>query len=203
MLLLAGAVAVAATSCDKDDDNNAPDVNGTYQGSVMVMIGGVPVTGMDGIDTVISVATKAGKTELSVSIPLPGGAVLPVAIELTDLAAKNFSETEKDEDTGKDYTVNFNGTAFKIANVVIPVTIAPSVEATFTLSGGDIKDVMETDKFTGYSGAQGEVTETYDGKTETGTQIIAVLAGTVTGLSSVLPFAQDGSPVTIMLMGEK
>jgi hypothetical protein len=179
-MILSLGLAVLATGCKKDDEENVPSLNGTYQGSISAWIGNLDEIEMDATFTV----TDESKLSTTLQLPIAEGQPplsLPLSIEFTDKQTfKNATIKQEDE---PDQTIT--GTGFKIKALTVPITGV----GTFALAGVDLPIQING---VSYHGIQGEV----QGE---GIGIVAMLSGTVSGAM----FGGISLPVVIILSGEK
>ena len=188
-MILSLGLAVLATGCKKDEEESIPSLNGTYQGTIIVIL-----TDMipDMIEQEIEATfTVTDESKLSTMLQIPVGEQtlpLPLSMELIDKQTfKNVTLTTEDGES-----VIITGTGFKIKSLTIPI----SGVGTFTLAGSPIPVAINGAY---YHGFQGEVKGG-------GTGIVAMLTGTVSSAPGELLYGQIGNtslPVTILLEGTK
>lgn len=189
--MLAGAVAVAATSCN--DEEKGPSINGAYEGSAIVTFADSIEMEVDSVNIVVLTALNLTNLTAKVNI---NGIPVPLSIKLDNLTTKQFSKTLEDSSA-----VSVNGTLFRIPPVDLNLKVdstrtTPEMNILFELQGAEIAPVVEAEEFGDFHGGEYAITDK-DGKSYR--EIYAYLTGTVTGLPNVA----DDTKVTILLQGEK
>jgi hypothetical protein len=192
-MILSLGLAVLATGCKKDDEENVPSLNGTYQGSILVLIPGIigdyeneepaeieatfTVTDESKLSTTLQILIAEGLPPLSLSL----------SIEFIDKQTfKNATAKQDGETVG-----TITGTGFKVKALTVPITGV----GTFALAGANLPIQING---VSYHGFQGEI----QGEEGGGTGIAAMLIGTVSGAQGEILVGQT-LPVVIVLQGEK